>query len=59
MSVDAQEGVDPARQQRTDEAMQVVEPAQNPRIGPRLIPVVVTIVIGIVIVALLYLAPWG
>jgi hypothetical protein len=59
MSVDAQERVDPVRQQRTDDAMHIAEPVHNPRVGPRVIPVVVTIVIGIVLVALLYLAPWG
>ena len=59
MSVDAQERVDPARQQRTDDAMRVAEPVHDPRIGPRVIPVLVVIAIGLVVVALLYLAPWG
>jgi hypothetical protein len=59
MSVDAQKRVDPVRQQRTDDAMHVVEPMQNPKVGPRVIPIVVTLVIGLIIIALLFVAPWG
>jgi len=59
MSVDAQERVDPVRQQRTDDAMRIAEPVQNPRVGPRVIPIIVTLVIGLIIIALLFVAPWG
>ena len=59
MSIDAQERVDPARQRRTDEAMQIAEPMHNSRVAPRVIPVVVVIAIGLVIIALLFVRPWG
>ena len=59
MPVDAQERVDPVRQERTDDAMHVAEPAHDPRVGPRVIPIVVTLVIGLIIIALLFVAPWG
>jgi hypothetical protein len=59
MSVDAQERVDPVRQERTDEAMKVAEPMHNPRVAPRIIPIVVTLVIGVIIIALLFIQPWG
>ncbi len=57
--MDAQERVDPVRQRRTDNAMHIAEPMQNPRIAPRVIPIVVTVAIALVIIALLYMAPWG
>lgn len=59
MSVDAQDRVDPVRQRRSDDAMRVAEPMQNPRIGPRVIPIVVAILIGVALVALLWFSPWG
>ena len=59
MSVDAQERVDPVRPRRSDDAMRIAEPAQNPRIGPRVVPIVIAILIGLAIVALLWYSPWG
>ena len=58
MSVDAQERIDPGRQERTDDAMRVAGPMQNPRVGPRVIPIVVVVAIGVVIIALLFARPW-
>jgi hypothetical protein len=57
MSVNPREPNQATRRERTDDAFEVKEPAQNPRIGPRLIPVVVTILVGVVILLILYFVP--
>jgi hypothetical protein len=57
MSVDAQEGEDLVRQERTDEAMGIAPPLHDSRIAPRVIPIVVTVLISLAIIAILFLMP--
>jgi hypothetical protein len=57
MSVDAQRRENPARQERTDEAMEISPPVHDPRIAPRVIPIVVTVLIGLAIIVILFLMP--
>jgi hypothetical protein len=42
---------------RTEQAFQIKEPLQNPRIAPRVIPLIITLLIAVIIIAALYFLP--
>ena len=54
---DDEELLNRLERERTDEAFEVAEPIQDPRIGPRLIPVVVAVILVIVVIVLFFAFP--
>ena len=59
MSADPQQVQGAVRQERTDEAFKIEEPARDPRVGPRVIPVIAAILIVVAIIVLFYVVPRG
>jgi hypothetical protein len=57
MPADPEERLNELERARTNEAFEVAEPVQHPRIGPRAIPIIVTVAIGILLIGLIFVGP--
>lgn len=57
MSVNQQELHNRVERARTDEALQVGEPLQNPRVSARIVPFVIALLVGIALIAAIFLFP--
>ena len=57
MSVDQQELRERVERARTDAALELKEPIQNPRDAARIIPFIVAILIGIALIVAIFVLP--